>query len=86
MKIRIANALTKPVITERETYCISRWRRSKPAISWITPISTVAAKRYSTPYSRTSGTTMTATAAVAAEIIPGLPPTSEMITAIEKEA
>ena len=32
MKIRIASALTKPVTTERETYCISRSSRSSHAI------------------------------------------------------
>ena len=86
MKIRIASAFTKPVMTERETKRISRSKRRRPPMNWITPIRTVAAKRSSRPCSRTSGTTSTATAAVAAEIIPGRPPTSEMITAIENEA
>jgi hypothetical protein len=55
MKIRMASALTNPVMTERETNCISRLSRSRPATIWITPIRIVAANRYSTPWSRTSG-------------------------------
>ena len=86
MKIRIASALTKPVMTERETKRISRSSRNSAAIPWNTPINIVAAKRYSTPCSRTSGPTRTATAAVAALIIPGRPPTIAMMTAIEKLA
>src|SRR3546814_17071149 len=50
------------------------------------PISMVEAKRESIPWSLTNGTTSTATAAVAADIMPGLPPTKEMITAMENDA
>src|SRR3546814_14483080 len=49
------------------------------------PISMVEAKRESIPWSLTNGTTSTATAAVAADIMPGLPPTKEMITAMEND-
>src|SRR3990167_1971 len=49
MKIRIASALTKPVMTERDTYCISRSSFRKPATPWISPMRMVAAKRYWTP-------------------------------------
>ena len=37
MKIRIASALTKPVMTERETNCISRSSRKTPATIWNSP-------------------------------------------------
>ena len=86
MKIRIASALTKPVMTERETNCISRSSRRKPAAIWITPIRIVAAKRYSTPCSRTSGVTTTATAAVAAEIMAGRPPRNAITIAMATDA
>ena len=86
MKMRIASALTKPVMTERLTNCISRSSRSSAAMPWNTPIKMVAAKRYSTPWSRTSGTTTTATAAVAAEIMPGRPPVKAITIAIATEA
>ena len=53
---------------------------------WNTPIRMVAAKRYSTPYSRTNGITTTATAAVAALIMPGRPPVNAITIAIATEA
>jgi hypothetical protein len=59
---------------------------SMPAAIWIRPASTVAASRYSSPCSRTSVTISTAVAAVAAEIMPGRPPTIAVMTAIENEA
>ena len=82
----MASALTKPVMTDRDTNCITRSSRSSPAAIWISPIRMVAANRYSTPWSRTSGPTSTATAAVAAEIMPGRPPISAMVIAIATEA
>ena len=57
-----------------------------PAAIWIRPASTVAASRYCSPWSRTSVTIKTAVAAVAAEIMPGLPPTKAISTAMEKLA
>ncbi|MOA42088.1 hypothetical protein D3C78_1641130 [compost metagenome] len=86
MKIRMASAFTNPVTTDRDTYCISRSSRRNPAMTWKTPIRMVAANRYSTPCCLTRGPTSTATAAVAAEIMPGRPPTKEMITAMENDA
>ncbi len=74
MKIRMASALTKPVITERETKRISEPRRSSPATICSTPVSTVAASRYCRPCSLTSNTITSAIAPVAAEIMPGRPP------------
>ena len=46
----------------------------------------VAASRYSRPCVLTSSTMTNAIAPVAAEIIPGLPPTKDVITAMQKEA
>ena len=86
MKIRIASALTKPVITERETKRITRPSFRSPAPICSSPARTVAASRYWSPWSRTRVTISTAVAAVAAEIMPGRPPTKAISTAIEKEA
>ncbi len=86
MKIRIASALTKPVITERETKRMTRARPSRPAAIWRRPARTVAASRYCRPWSRTSVTISTAVAAVAAEIMPGRPPVMAVRTAMENEA
>ncbi len=86
MKIRMASALTKPVITERETKRIRPPSLRKPAPTCSTPARTVAASRYCSPWSRTSVTISTAVAAVAAEIMPGRPPVIAVMTAIEKEA
>jgi len=73
-KIRMASAFTKPVMTERGTKRMSRGTRSTPRRTWISPASTVAARRYSTPWSRTRETTTSAMAPVAAEIMAGRPP------------
>ena len=73
-------------MTLRLTNCINRSSRSSAAMPWNTPIRIVAAKRYSTPYSRTSGITTTATAAVAALIMPGRPPVNAITIAIATEA
>ena len=86
MKIRIASALTKPVMTDRETKRMTRPSFMKPAAIWITPIRMVAAKRYWRPCSLTSVTMRTAVAAVAAEIMPGRPPVKAETTAIAKDA
>lgn len=86
MKIKIASALTKPVMTERETKRITRPSFRKPAAIWMSPISRVAAKRYSRPCSLTSVTIRTAVAAVAAEIMPGRPPAKAETQAMAKEA
>jgi hypothetical protein len=85
-KIRIVSALTKPVITDRDTNCIIKSSRSRPASACNRPISIVAANRYWTPCWCTSGVTTTATAAVAAEIIAGLPPRNAIVIAIATEA
>ena len=82
----MASALTKPVITERDTNFISRPRRKAPAAIWIRPMRTVAANRYCRPWSRTSVIMRTAVEAVAAEIMAGRPPTMAVTQAIEKEA
>ena len=86
MKIRMASAFTKPVITERETNRISEPSFSQPAMICSTPVSTVAASRYCRPCSRTSTTITSAMAPVAAEIMPGRPPANAITTAIQKEA
>ena len=49
MKIRIASALTKPVITDRETKRIRSPSRSAPATSWSSPVRMVAAKQVLQP-------------------------------------
>ncbi len=85
-RIRIASALTKPVITDCDTKRISRPSFSSPATIWKTPIRMVAANRYSTPCSFTSRVMTTAVAAVAAEIIAGRPPTTEITIAMTTEA
>ena len=86
MKIRIASALTKPVITERETKRISEPSRSSPAATCSTPVSSVAASRYCRPCSFTSVTITSAIAPVAAEIMPGRPPAKALTTAMLNEA
>ncbi len=86
MKIRIASALTKPVITERDTKRISEPRRRAPATICSTPVSRVAASRYCRPWSRTRVTMSSAMAPVAAEIIPGRPPVKAITTAMQNEA
>ena len=86
MKIRLARALTKPVITERETKRMSEPSFITPATICSTPVSTVAAKRYCKPCSLTRSTMTSAIAPVAAEIIPGRPPVKAMITAMLNDA
>ena len=86
MKIRIASAFTKPVMTERETKRMTAPSRNNPAATCNTPARMVAASRYSRPYSLTSVTMRTAVAAVAAEIMPGRPPVIAVITAMENDA
>ncbi len=86
MKIRIARALTKPVITERETKRISAGSFASPAAICRTPVSTVATSRYCRPWSRTRSTISSAIAPVAAEIIAGRPPAKAITTAMENEA
>ena len=85
-KIRIASALTNPVMTERGTNRMSRGTRSTPSAIWMTPARTPAASRYSTPWSFTSETTTSAIAPVAAEIIAGRPPAMAIVTAIVNDA
>ena len=74
----MASALTKPVITDRETKRISRPSLSRPAMIWKTPIRMVAANRYWTPWSCTSAVMRTAVEAVAAEIMAARPPVKAM--------
>jgi hypothetical protein len=86
MKMRMASAFTKPVITERETKRITAPTRNTPAMICSTPVSNVATRRYCSPCSLTSVTMSNAIAPVAAEIMPGRPPTNAMTTAMQKEA
>ena len=86
IRMMIARALTKPVITDRETKRIRRPRRSAPAITWKIPARIVVANRYWIPWSRTRSMNRTAIAPVAAEIMAGRPPAMAVTTAIEKEA
>jgi hypothetical protein len=86
MKIRIARALTKPMITARPTKRISEPRRSQPARICNTPVSNVAASRYCRPCSFTSITITNAMAPVAAEIMPGRPPVKAITVAMQNEA
>ena len=53
---------------------------------WMTPVKIVAASKYSSPWSRTSGTINSAIAPVAAEIIAGRPPAMAVTTAMQNEA
>jgi len=55
----MASALTKPVMTDRGTKRMSLETPSSPSTTWTTPATTVAASRYSTPWSFTSPTTTT---------------------------
>jgi len=84
--MRIARALTNPVITERGTNRMRRGTRRTPSATWIRPARIVAARRYSTPYSLTRPTMTSAIAPVAAEIIAGRPPAIAMVTAIVNDA
>jgi hypothetical protein len=86
MKIRIASALTNPVMTERETNRITSPTRNTPARICTTPVSNVATSRYCSPCSFTSVTIRSAIAPVAAEIMPGRPPTKAMTTAMQNDA
>ena len=85
-KIRIASALTNPSITDRGTNRINSPTPSAPRPIWKMPARMVAANRYSMPCSSTSGTSTSAIAPVAAEIMPGRPPAKAMMIAIENEA
>jgi len=82
----IVSALTNPTMTGLGTKRISRPAPSRPSATWTTPVSTVAANRYSTPWSRTRWTITSAIEAVAAEIITGRPPVIATMTAIENDA
>ena len=73
-------------MTEWGTKRINRGTRSTPNRIWMAPASSVAANRYSTPWSLTSGTTTSAIAPVAAEIIAGRPPMNAIVTAIVNDA
>ncbi len=86
MKIRIARALTKPVTTERDTKRIRSASFRYPATICSTPVSRVAASRYSRPCSLTRVIISSAMAPVAAEIMPERPPVKAMITQMAKEA
>jgi hypothetical protein len=86
MKIRMASALTNPVITALDTKRITLPTLSRPKTIWITPVSRVAASRYCSPCSLTRVTISRAIAPVAAEIMPGRPPTKAMTTAMQKDA
>ena len=86
MKIRMASALTKPVMTERETYLRASPKRSAPQMICNTPVSTVAARRYCSPCSLTKVIMSSAIAPVAAEIRPGRPPRKAVTTAMQTEA
>jgi hypothetical protein len=82
----MARALTKPTMTVRGTKRINRPTPRTPSPTWMIPARTVAAKRYSTPWSRTSDTITRAMAPVAAEIMARRPPANAMMTAMLKEA
>ena len=82
----MARALTKPTITVRGMNRMRRPTPSAPKATWMTPAMMVAANRYSTPCSLTSGTMTRAMAPVAAEIMAGRPPAKAMMTAMENEA
>ena len=85
--MRIASAFTNPVITDCETKRIRRPSFRSPATTCTIPIRMVAAKRYCTPWSRTSPVIRTAVEAVAAEIMAGRPPLANAMTqAITTEA
>ncbi|CAM5410838.1 hypothetical protein STENM327S_08804 [Streptomyces tendae] len=86
MKMRMARALTKPVITERGTNRINLATPSVPRTIWKTPARMTAATRYPSPCSRFNGAITRATAPVAAEIIARRPPTTEMVTAMVNAA
>ena len=86
MKIRMASALTKPVMTERETNRISAPSLNTPARICSTPVSSVAASRYCSPWSRTRSIITSAIALVAAEIMPGRPPVNAITTAMQNDA
>jgi hypothetical protein len=53
VRIRMASALTKPVMTERGTKRMSFGTPRRPRTTCTTPAAIVAAIRYSTPWSRT---------------------------------
>ena len=82
----MASPLTKPSITGCGTSRMNLPSFSTPAAIWISPISTTAAKRYSTPCDATRLTITTASAPVAPEIIPGRPPISAVTRPTMKAA
>lgn len=84
--IRIAREFTKPSTTEYGINEIKRPTFKRPRANCIIPVRMVAARRYSSPKSRTRITIISAIEPVAAEIMPGLPPAIDITTAIENEA
>ena len=78
--------MTNPVITAFGTNFMAWPSRKAPNRNWMIPVRTVAANRYSSPWSRTSVIMRSAMAPVAAEIMPGRPPTNDVVTAITNEA
>jgi len=86
MKIKIAREFTNPIITLRGINLISLAAPANPSISWKTPARITVARKNSIPYSRATGAMMIAVAAVAAEIIAGLPPRIEVVIAMTKLA
>ena len=86
MKITIAKPFTKPYITGCGTNRMNFPSRKTPARIWSTPASTTAANTYSTLYCTAKATITTATAPVAPEIMPGLPPKVLVTRPITKAA
>ena len=72
--------------TERDTKRIKLPSFKIPMIIWIPPHNKVAASKYCKPCSATKSTITSAIAPVAAEIIPGRPPTKLITTAIQNDA
>ena len=86
MKITIAKPFTKPYITGCGTSRMNLPSLNSPASICNTPASTTAAKTYSTPCLAANATITTATAPVAPEIMPGLPPRMLVTRPITKAA
>lgn len=78
-KIIIARPFTNPSITVWGISLMSFPNFRTPKSIWKIPIKTTVAKRYSIPCCATKETIMTASAPVAPEIIPGLPPNNAVI-------
>lgn len=86
LNIKMANALTKPIITARGMNFMNLAIFSIPHGTCKTPVKIVAANKYYIHALLTNNTIASAITPVAVEIIPGPPPTNVIMTAMLNKA